>query len=195
MKKLKKLKKITWSKIPAVITFIVGIAAGIKYSDLEPKHYTIVSKSTSLDICFTPPTGCSTLITREIAKAKNNIYIQAYGFTSNSIVDELIKAKQRNVQIFAILDKSNINDKHSKANLLKQFGIKVSFDTVPGIAHNKVMIIDDSKVITGSFNFTNAADKSNAENLIVIHDINVAKIYLENWNKRYLSSKQHNNKK
>ncbi|XVN43650.1 MAG: phospholipase D-like domain-containing protein [Candidatus Rickettsia vulgarisii] len=39
---------------------------------------------------------------------------------------------------------------------------------VPGIAHNKIMIIDKSKVITGSFNFINSADKRNAENVLLI---------------------------
>ena len=41
------------------------------------------------------------------------------------------------------------------------------------------------KVITGSFNFTNAADKRNAENVIIINNKSVAKEYLNNWQDRY----------
>jgi phosphatidylserine/phosphatidylglycerophosphate/cardiolipin synthase-like enzyme len=49
------------------------------------------------------------------------------------------------------------------------------------IAHNKVMIIDGETVITGSFNFTKAAEESNAENLLVIRDKKLAERYIKNW--------------
>jgi phospholipase D len=58
-------------------------------------------------------------------------------------------------------------------------------DKISGIAHNKVIIIDNEKVITGSFNFTNDADKRNAENVVLIKDPYVAEQYIENWNSRY----------
>ena len=54
----------------------------------------------------------------------------------------------------------------------------------PAIAHNKVMIIDDKEVITGSFNFTDAAQKRNAENVVFISDTKLAKEYAQNWAKR-----------
>jgi phospholipase D len=63
--------------------------------------------------------------------------------------------------------------------------VSVRIDKVSGITHNKVIIIDEQKVITGSFNFTNAADKRNAENVIIINNKSVAKEYLNNWQKRY----------
>jgi phosphatidylserine/phosphatidylglycerophosphate/cardiolipin synthase-like enzyme len=49
------------------------------------------------------------------------------------------------------------------------------------IAHNKVMVIDGLVVITGSFNFTTAAERQNAENLLIIRDPAVAGRYAENW--------------
>jgi len=55
---------------------------------------------------------------------------------------------------------------------------------MPGIAHNKVMIIDRKKVITGSFNFTNAADNRNAENVLLIEDSELAATYIDNWKNR-----------
>ena len=36
-------------------------------------------------------------------------------------------------------------------------------------------------VITGSFNFTKAAQLDNAENVLVIHSEEMAKRYTENW--------------
>lgn len=49
------------------------------------------------------------------------------------------------------------------------------------IAHNKIIIIDRSVVITGSFNFTKAAEEKNAENLLIIRSKELAKPYLDNW--------------
>lgn len=143
---------------------------------------TLASK---LDVCFTPPSGCSEKITEEINNSKASIYVQAYGFTSKKIADSLINAHLRGVKVQVILDRSNMSKKgYSKLMDLKEAGIDISLDIVPGIAHNKVMIIDEKKVITGSFNFTEAADKRNSENVIIIEDKETVKQYLNNWYNR-----------
>jgi phosphatidylserine/phosphatidylglycerophosphate/cardiolipin synthase-like enzyme len=56
-------------------------------------------------------------------------------------------------------------------------------DDKHAIAHNKIMIIDKATVITGSFNFTKAAEEKNAENVLIIKDKPLAKVYIENWEK------------
>jgi TonB family protein len=56
----------------------------------------------------------------------------------------------------------------------------VKIDAQHAIAHNKVMIIDGETVITGSFNFTKAAEETNAENLLVIQDKRLASAYTKN---------------
>jgi phosphatidylserine/phosphatidylglycerophosphate/cardiolipin synthase-like enzyme len=55
---------------------------------------------------------------------------------------------------------------------------------VSGIAHNKVMIIDDMHVLTGSFNWSQAAATSNAENLLLITDKEINQLYTANWIER-----------
>ena len=57
----------------------------------------------------------------------------------------------------------------------------MKIDAQHAIAHNKVMIIDGEAVITGSFNFTKAAEANNAENLLVIRDRKLAERYIWNW--------------
>ena len=64
---------------------------------------------------------------------------------------------------------------------LTNLGIPVKIDAVHAIAHNKIVIIDGEAVITGSFNFTGAAEENNAENLLVIHDRKLAERYTRNW--------------
>ena len=62
-------------------------------------------------------------------------------------------------------------------------GIPTYIDSVNEIAHNKIMIIDQETVITGSFNFTRAAEERNAENVLIIRDKELTREYLENWEK------------
>jgi phosphatidylserine/phosphatidylglycerophosphate/cardiolipin synthase-like enzyme len=45
------------------------------------------------------------------------------------------------------------------------------------------MIINQSTVITGSFNFTRAAEEKNAENLLIIKSRDLAGIYIGNWDR------------
>ena len=86
-----------------------------------------------------------------------------------------------NNQLAIILDKSQRTEKYSEADFLAHAGIETFIDAKHAIAHNKVMVIDGETVITGSFNFTKAAEEHNAENLLVINDPELAKRYAENW--------------
>ncbi|AIL13856.1 hypothetical protein IM40_10855 (plasmid) [Candidatus Paracaedimonas acanthamoebae] len=61
-----------------------------------------------------------------------------------------------------------------------------------GIAHNKIMIIDNDIVLSGSYNWTNAAETRNAENLLIIKDQSTVQIYIINWKKRYQRAKEMN---
>jgi len=134
--------------------------------------------------CFTPGQDCTHQITDEIGKAEHSILVQAYGFTSKDIADALIAAKNRGVKVKVILDKSQRKQKYSLLHYIVETGIPVWIDTKPAIAHNKVMIIDGKEVITGSFNFTDAAQKRNAENVVFISDTKLAQEYIQNWKNR-----------
>ena len=79
------------------------------------------------------------------------------------------------------MDKSQRTQKYSSATFPHSQEIPVKIDPQHAIAHNKVMIIDGEIVITGSFNFTNAAEENNAKDLLVIRDKNLAERYIKNW--------------
>jgi phosphatidylserine/phosphatidylglycerophosphate/cardiolipin synthase-like enzyme len=85
------------------------------------------------------------------------------------------------VKVEVILDKSQRTDQYSSATFLFNAGIPTKIDSQHALAHNKVMIIDGETVITGSFNFTKAAEEKNAENLLVIRDKKLAERYIKNW--------------
>lgn len=134
-------------------------------------------------VCFSPNGKCTSAIVEKIDSAKSEILIQAYSFTSAPIAKALINAHKRSIKIEAILDKSNATGKYSSATFLSNNGILVFIDAMHAIAHNKIIIIDKEIVITGSFNFTKAAEEKNAENLLIIKSKELAKSYIDNWEK------------
>lgn len=132
-------------------------------------------------VYFSPQGGCTEAIEAELTGARSNIHVQAYSFTSEPIAKALLEAHKRGVVIKVILDKSQRTANYSSADFLAHAGIVTLVDDQHAIAHNKVMIIDDTTVITGSFNFTKAAEFSNAENLLIIRDRTLAGQYQKNW--------------
>jgi phosphatidylserine/phosphatidylglycerophosphate/cardiolipin synthase-like enzyme len=114
-------------------------------------------------------------------EAKQSVYVQAYSFTSAPIAKALVEAHKRGVKVQVILDQSQRTEKYSEADFTAHAGIPTFIDAQHAIAHNKVMVIDDETVVTGSFNFTKAAEEHNAENLLVIRSKELAVKYLANW--------------
>ena len=107
--------------------------------------------------------------------------VQAYSFTSAPIAKALVEAHRRGVKVEVVLDRSQRTEKYSSATFVYNNGIPCFIDAQHAIAHNKVMVIDGQTVITGSFNFTKAAEDNNAENLLLIHDAEIAAKYAQNW--------------
>jgi phosphatidylserine/phosphatidylglycerophosphate/cardiolipin synthase-like enzyme len=134
-------------------------------------------------VLFSPSGGATQAIVQEIDNAKQEILVQAYSFTSVRIARALVEARSRGLSVEAILDRSQRTEKYSGATFLANNRIPTYIDTAHAIAHNKVMIIDKGTVITGSFNFTKAAEEKNAENLLVIRSKELAGYYLDNWQK------------
>jgi len=141
-------------------------------------------------IYFSPNGGCTEAIVNKLNKANSEILVQAYSFTSKEIAIAIVKAHKRGVHVEAILDKSNRSAKYSAGDFTAHAGIPTFIDAQHAIAHNKIMIIDRETVITGSFNFTKAAEEKNAENLLIIRNKELAKLYLDNWMKH----KEHSEK-
>jgi len=146
-----------------------------------PTASYVQGKSPTSEVYFSPHGGCTDAIIRELNKAKSTILVQAYSFTSAPIAKALLSAHKRGVKVEVILDKSQRTDQYSSATFFFNAGILVKIDAQHAIAHNKVMVIDGETVITGSFNFTKAAEENNAENLLVIHDKKLAEQYTKNW--------------
>ena len=109
--------------------------------------------------------------------------MQAYSFTSKPIAKALVDARKRGIKIEVILDRSQQSQKYSSADFVAHAGITTYIDSAHAIAHNKIMMIDRNTLITGSFNFTKAAEEKNAENLLIMKGNKpLVDRYIQNYN-------------
>jgi len=132
-------------------------------------------------VYFSPNHGATKAVVDALAAAKETVLVQAYSFTSAPIAKALVEAHARGVDVQVILDQKETGSRYSSADFVAHAKIATLIDGAHAIAHNKVMVIDGQAVITGSFNFTTAAEQRNAENLLVIHDRALAARYTANW--------------
>ena len=134
-----------------------------------------------LGVYFTPPTNSVTAIIKAIDGSEREVLVQAYGFTHNGIAQALVRAHQRGVLVRVLLDKKSASSNRYVIGILENAQINVRQDGKHAIAHNKVMVIDLNKVITGSFNFTNSAATRNAENFLILKSEDLAQQYRLQW--------------
>ncbi len=148
---------------------------------------TPVIKSNNVEIkaFFSPRGGCSAAIIKTINQAQTSIDIAIYSFTNRKIADALIKAYKRGVKIRIVSDKGTARGRRCVLPLLENLGIPVRYKrgSGGGLMHNKYAVIDRKIVITGSFNWTKSAEYRNDENLLIINNQDLAKIYEENFKK------------
>ncbi|MBN9543642.1 MAG: hypothetical protein J0G32_07635 [Alphaproteobacteria bacterium] len=116
--------------------------------------------------CFTPPAGCQQININYINKAQNEILMGAYSFTAKPIQLALKDALQRGVRVTIIIDKQQVKNHNILQEIIHPAFTLIVPDNVTGIFHNKIVVIDHKYLITGSSNFTNAAEFRNAENTI-----------------------------
>jgi len=130
-----------------------------------------------LAVSFSRTQDTSSLITQWIGKANHTIRLMQYCITQDKLADLLISAKNRGINVNMVIDDGNVNMSGSDYQRLLTAGVDIRDDNYSGLMHHKVMIIDDSIVATGSYNWSTAAEDSNYENLILLRSVEIANLY------------------
>lgn len=146
----------------------------------------------SIEVAFSPHEGSEQLVIKVVDSAKSQLRILAYSFTSVSLVNALLRAKKRGVDIQLVADeKNNVQDDRSgKAraalSALVNAGIAVrTINTYP-IHHDKVIVADRETVELGSFNYSDAAARRNSENVLVNwRNPKLAEVYTRHFERNF----------
>jgi phosphatidylserine/phosphatidylglycerophosphate/cardiolipin synthase-like enzyme len=142
----------------------------------------------SIEAGFSPEGTALQLVLKTIDSAQQDIRLMGYSFTFPEVVRALVRAKHRVVDVKIVLDEKGNRNKTSQAamNIVVNAGIPLRTNGRYAIMHDKVIIVDNHTVESGSFNMTRSAALRNSENVLVIKDVpEVAQAYLQHWQSRW----------
>jgi len=137
---------------------------------------------TRLENYFSPDDGVAARILDVLQSAQKSIYFMAFTFTRTDFTDVMVAKAQAGVTVQGVFEKRQIAAGADQAwNALQGAGIDVRQDGNSFTMHHKVIIVDGQIVVTGSYNFTKAAEESNDENVLIIHNPEIAAAYMNEW--------------
>lgn len=144
----------------------------------------VVVGGVPVEVYFSPDDSVSDHIEAEIRDSRQSIDVLAYSFTSDPIAEAILDKHAEGVAVRAVFDQSQVkSNTGGEYENLRRAGLDVKMDGINGLMHHKVIIIDGKTVITGSYNFSASAERSNDENLIIIRSETLAQEFLLEFNK------------
>lgn len=168
------MKRTFVSGIVCVVIFTVGITQRASAEDA-------LRGGSHFSTCFSPNESCDQRIISFINTAKNTLDVAIYSITHEGIADAIIAAKNRGVKIRIVVDRSQSKGAHSLVSTLVSGGVDLKIGNFQGIMHDKFTIVDGTFLETGSYNYTQNATSSNAENQLYIDDAQTVQNYENNF--------------
>jgi phosphatidylserine/phosphatidylglycerophosphate/cardiolipin synthase-like enzyme len=141
---------------------------------------------TPIQVIFTSEDhALETTIVPLVSNATSSIRFLAFSFTDFPLADAMIRRAQQGVDVAGVIDKTQAGGQGSELSTLFCAGVPVRHDGNPQFMHSKVIIIDERYVVTGSLNFSTSAEEDNDENVIIIDNADIARLYIQDFDRVY----------
>ena len=155
-----------------------------------PNPYVTID-GTSIEVYFAPDDNVQARLEDIINSAQESIYFMMFSFTADPLGEAVRARAEKGVTVAGVMDAEQVDSNvGTEFDPFRQAGLDVYRDGKEGQMHHKVMVIDESIVILGSYNFTNSAETRNDENLLVIHNKDIAARILKEFQRVYQQSQQ-----
>jgi hypothetical protein len=153
----------------------------------------VIINGTQVEYYFGPRDALMNQLFAKLDTADTSVRFMIFTFSRADLKDRLVAKQNAGVKVYGVFDQLQAGQSFSQDDALSLAGVPTWIDgnnniggNGGGLLHHKVMVIDgetnsDPLVITGSFNWTDAADNANDENLVVIHSGVIARAFLEEW--------------
>ncbi len=152
-------------------------------SPANTPYPTLSVDGVMVEVYFSPEDDTLDHLLDLVTNAQQSVYFLAFSFTSDDLSTALISAADHGITVAGVMERSQYErNVGTEYDHFRQAGLDVRLDGNPANMHHKVLIIDEQIVVTGSYNFTNSAEKRNDENTLILHDPTLAQQYLaEFW--------------
>jgi len=155
-------------------------------SPADTPYPSLLVEDTRVEVYFSPDDGVADHLLSLVRAARESIYFMAFAFTADDLSEAMIQRSQTGVDVAGVFDRgqsrSNVGTEYDK---MRAAGLDVRLDGNTGKMHHKVIIIDESILITGSYNFSRNAETQNDENVLVIHSPEIAARFLNEFERVY----------
>jgi len=156
----------------------IAVASHAKHPSVDSEDICLVSAY------YSPHGGSAQKVVALLNSAHKEIRLAIYSLTHPNLVQALVDAKSRGVDVAIKADKLQSSGKSQKAmlKLLSSTGISVEISDQSRLLHHKFVVVDRKLVATGSFNWTVGGEDRNRENLVVLECDAIAQSFLAEWN-------------
>ena len=152
-------------------------------SEADTPYPNLTLNGIQIEVYFSPDDGVESRITEILRNAEKSIDFMVFTFTSDVLTEVILARAEAGVEVRGIMERDQARNPGSDYERLRQAGLDVILDYNHRNMHHKVIIIDDSIVITGSYNYSRSAEKFNDENVLILFDDRVSEEYLIEFNR------------
>lgn len=145
----------------------------------------VVIDGTPVQVLFAPEDDVLDHLVPLVQGAQHSVRFMAFSFTHDGLESAMLERAQAGVKVEGIVETRGSETKYSALGGLFCGGLSVRQDGNPGTFHHKVLIIDDETVVTGSLNFSDNADESNDENVVIVSNGDIAALYVQEFERRW----------
>ncbi|HKG54763.1 MAG TPA: phospholipase D-like domain-containing protein [Anaerolineales bacterium] len=143
---------------------------------------TIVLNGSQIAVVFTSEDpALEQAIIPIVNSAKKSIRFLAFSFTDYPLADAMSQRAKAGVDVAGVFEKVGSEADASELKTLMCRKVPVRQDGNPAFLHDKLIVVDERIVITGSLNFSTNAEKSNDENVIIIDNADIARLYMQEF--------------
>lgn len=152
-------------------------------SRMDTPHPLVNIDGAQTEIYFSPDDMAALHIVDALENAQDRIVFMAYTITLDAIADVLIERAGAGVEVIGVLEREQAANLGSDVDRLLAAGVDLRLDGNPDKMHHKVFVIDDTVVITGSYNYSQSAESRNDENVVIVRSAELAQRYVEEFNR------------
>lgn len=174
------LEKANCDNFKEVMTWLRKITTLLGNTESEPFYNNAY---------FGPDDNIRDIVIRELNQSEHSLKICMFTISDNPIAEVILNAFRRNVKVSIITDDGKIFDKGSDIQSLQKGGIEIKIDSYKSLMHHKFCIIDNYKVITGSYNWTKTAAEINNENIVITDTVKIVKAFIAEFDKLWRQMK------
>ena len=140
-------------------------------------------EGTQIEVMFSPEMRVGDHIVALLQSAEESIHIMAFNLTLDTIAETILRRAGEGIEVQGLFDAGQSQNQGSDVPRFEDSGLDILLDGNPRKMHHKVIIVDESIVITGSYNFSRNAEEKNDENVLIIYSSRLAKEYLTEFSR------------